>query len=50
LVHPNIHLIYELLEHMKGPILQIQSCRISMAQGNNQITERSPGDDPVLIM
>jgi hypothetical protein len=27
---PNIYFIYELLEHMKGLIMQVQSCRISM--------------------
>lgn len=31
--------IYELLEHVKGPVLQNQSCRISMIQG---ILEESP--------
>lgn len=31
---PNIHLIYELLEHVKGLGLQIQSCRSSMTQDN----------------
>ena len=29
LIHPNIYLIYEFLEHMKGLVLQKQSCRIS---------------------
>lgn len=29
LAHPNIFLIYELLEHKKGPVLQIRSCRVS---------------------
>ena len=32
LTHPNIYLICELLEPMKGPILQIKGCRISMTQ------------------
>ena len=49
LTHPNIYSIYELLEHVKGPVLQIQSCRISMTQGNNRISERSPSEVPVLI-
>jgi hypothetical protein len=40
--HLNIYLIYELLKHVKGPVLQIQSCRISMTQDNKRITERSP--------
>ena len=30
--NPNIHLIYELLEHVKGSDLKIQNCRIFMAQ------------------
>ena len=30
LAHPNIYLIYELLEHVKGLTLQNQNCRISM--------------------
>ena len=42
--------IYELLEHMKGPVLQIQSFRISMAQGNNRISVRSPSENPILIV
>ena len=50
LFHPNIYSIYELLEHVKGPVLQIQSCRISMTQGNNRISERSPNKDPVLTV
>jgi hypothetical protein len=33
-----------------GPELQIQSCRISTAQGNNRRSERSPTEDPVLIV
>lgn len=49
LAHPNIYPIYELLEHVKGPVLQIQSFRISMTQGNNRITKRSPGEDTVLV-
>ena len=30
---PNIHPIYDLLEYVKGPDPQIQSCRISTTQG-----------------
>jgi hypothetical protein len=48
LVHPNIYSIYELLEDVKESALQIQSCRISMRQGNNRISERSPSEHPVL--
>ena len=45
MAHLNICLIYELLGHMKGPLLQIQSYRISRAQVN----KRHPGNDRVLI-
>jgi hypothetical protein len=34
---------------MKGPVLQIQTYRLSMTEGNNRISERSPGKDPILI-
>ena len=44
---PKIYIICKLLKHVKGPILKIQSCRISMTQGNNRITGRSPGKDSV---
>ena len=41
-VGPPQHLpIYELLEHVKGPVLQIQSCRVSMIQGDNRISKES---------
>jgi hypothetical protein len=33
--HPNIYPIYELLEFVKGPVLQIQVCRIFTTQGDN---------------
>ena len=42
LAHPNIYPINELLECMKGLVLQIQNYRISMTQGNNRISERNP--------
>ena len=45
--HPNI---YELLEHVQEPDLQIQSFRISMAQGNDKIPKGIPSEDPVLIV
>jgi hypothetical protein len=44
LAQANIYSIDELLECMKGPVLQIQRCRISMMQGNNRIPERSPSE------
>lgn len=34
---------------MEGPVLLFQSCRVSMAQGNNRITGSS-GEDPVLMV
>ena len=49
MAHPNSYPIYEVLENMKGSVLQIQKCRIPMTQGNNRIFERSPSEDPVLI-
>jgi hypothetical protein len=50
LVHPNISPIHELLELMKGLILQNQSCRISMMQDNSRISKKSAGEDPVLTV
>jgi hypothetical protein len=38
LAHPKIYTTYELLEHLKGPVLQIPNYRISEAQDNNWIT------------
>lgn len=37
LAHSKIHPIYELLQRVKGRALQLQSGRISMAQGNDRI-------------
>jgi hypothetical protein len=48
LTYPNIHPINELLECVKEPVLQIQSCRISMTKGNNRLSERTPSEVPVL--
>jgi hypothetical protein len=50
LAHFNIYPIYELLEEVEGPSLQIQSCRISMTQGNSRISEKISSEDPVLIV
>jgi hypothetical protein len=47
---PNTYPIYDLLELVKGPVLQTVICRISTTQSNNKISERSPGEDPVLIV
>lgn len=41
---------YNLLELMKGLVREIQSCRTSRTQGNNRRSERSLGEDPVLIV
>ena len=50
LAHPNLHPISALLKHVKEPVLQTQSCRISMMQGNNSISKRSPRKGPASIM
>ena len=50
LTHPNIYTSHELQEYGKGPFLQIQSYRIFMTWDSNRISERSPGEDPVLIL
>jgi hypothetical protein len=46
---PKLHTTYKLLKCMKGPVIQIQSHRISKTQGNNRILE-SPDEDPVFIL
>lgn len=35
---------------MKGPVLMIQSYRLSMIQGSNRITRRRPGEDLILMV
>ena len=50
MAYPNIHSICELLEHVKGPVLQILSYKISITQGGNKISKRSPTGDPVLLV
>lgn len=47
LTHPNIYPILEILEHVKQPILQNQSYRISMTQGNDRISKSCSGGAPV---
>lgn len=42
LARPNIYLRHELLECMKEPILQIQSCRITMTQGTTEYLKGIP--------
>lgn len=36
LAQPHVYPIYDLLEHVKGSVLQIQSCRISPTQARIQ--------------
>lgn len=50
MTHHDISPIHELLVFMKGLVLQNQSCRVSMTQGNNRTSEKSPGEDLVLIV
>lgn len=45
-----IYIICKWLGCMEGLVLLIQSCRISITQGNNRITRRSPDKDPVLMV
>lgn len=49
-LHLNIHSICDLLEHVKGQVLQTPSCRISMTQGNDRITKRGPCVGPALTV
>lgn len=49
LAHHNIyHHICEVLEHTKGPVLEIKSRKISMTWVNIKISERSSDEDPVM--
>ena len=41
LAHLYIYIIYERLECVKGPVMQIQNCGTSMTQGHNRISEGS---------
>lgn len=50
LVHPSIHPVNKLLDCVKGLVLQIQSYKIAIIQGNNMVSERSPSKAPVLIV
>lgn len=45
MAYPNIYLVYELLEHVKWPVLQIQSYRTTTGY-----LRGSPSDDPVLMV
>lgn len=37
------------LGHVKGPVLLFESCGISVTQGNNRTTRRSPDEDAILM-
>ena len=51
MAHLNIYPIGILLElYIKGLILQIQSCRISMTQGNNGISKKSVSEISILTV
>jgi hypothetical protein len=50
LAHPNNYPMDKLLELGKSVFLQNQICRISIVQGNNRMSERNPGENPVLIV
>jgi hypothetical protein len=50
LAQPSIHPIYELLELVKGLVLQNQSCRIPMTPCNNRMSKKSPGEDLMLTV
>lgn len=50
LAHCNVYPTYELLWHMKGLVLQNQSFRISITQGNKRILKTNLDDDPALIV
>lgn len=42
--------MYELLKYKKARVLQIQSYRIPKTEDSNRISERSPSEDPTLII
>lgn len=44
LAQPDIHPIYDLLEDLKGHILQIQSYRIRKTQDKSRVSNRSPSE------
>lgn len=48
--YPNINPICDLLEFVKGLVLQIQSYRISINQGNNRITGSKPYKVPLSVV
>ena len=46
MAHPIVHSMCDLLEHVKGLILQTQSYRISTTQDNSRIAKRSSNEGP----
>lgn len=49
--HPKIYInVKHDVGHMKGPVLLSQSFKISVTQGNNGITRRSPDEDPIVVV
>jgi hypothetical protein len=50
LAHPKIYIICKWLGHVKGSVLLFQSHRISMTQGSNRITRRSPSENAMLMV
>lgn len=50
LAHPNIYTIYDLLESVKGLVLQNGSHRVFMTWGSNTIFKRSFHESPVMVV
>lgn len=48
LVTAQIYPIDDLLESLKGPVLQIQNYRNSMKQNSDRMSKKSPSEDPEL--
>ena len=46
LAYPNIYFICELLEYVKGPVLQIQSCRITTTTTTTTTTSQEFREEP----
>ena len=50
LVHTYIHPICDMLEQVKGPVLQTQSFRILFTQANNRVSKRCPSGGSASIV
>lgn len=48
--HSDTYLVFEPVDYVKGLDLQIHSCKISMTQGNNMMSKKSPSEGPVFKM